>query len=214
MKSPTFTAALPLLRCPNQAAWSAWLDRNHAQSPGVWLILAKATSSDPTVTYPQAVESALCHGWIDGQKKTHDQDSWLQKFTRRGKKSIWSKINREKVLVLIERNEMRPAGLVEVERAQKDGRWEAAYDPPSRSTVPDDFQAALDASPEAKGQSVLGHAEVGESVCGPLPDPDGEAGGYAGAADHGVHRHAGAGREAASLSRARTHPTSPGGRNR
>lgn len=150
MKALTLPVVLPLLRCPNQAAWSAWLGSNHAQSPGVWLILAKATSKDPTVTYPEAVEAALCHGWIDGQKKTHDQDSWLQKFTRRGKKSIWSKINREKVLVLIERNEMRPAGLVEVERAQKDGRWEAAYDPPSRATVPEDFQVALDGNPEAK----------------------------------------------------------------
>jgi uncharacterized protein YdeI (YjbR/CyaY-like superfamily) len=150
MKQPALTAALPLLHCPNKAAWSAWLGSNYEQSPGVWLVIAKGTSSEPSVTYPEAVESALCHGWIDGQKKTHDKDSWLQKFTRRGKKSIWSKINREKALALIERNEMRPAGLAEVERARQDGRWEAAYDPPSRSTVPEDFQVALDGSPDAK----------------------------------------------------------------
>ena len=127
MSLPVLTAALPLLHCPNKATWSAWLGSNHTLSPGVWLVIAKATSSEPTVTYPEAVEAALCHGWIDGQKKKNpDQDSWLQKFTRRGKKSIWSKINREKALLLIERNEMRPAGLAEVERAKKDGRWEAA----------------------------------------------------------------------------------------
>lgn len=150
MSPPLLTAALPLLHCPNKAAWSAWLGSNQALSPGVWLIIAKASASEPTVTYAEAVEAALCHGWIDGQKKTHDKDSWLQKFTRRGKKSIWSKINREKALTLIERDEMRPAGLIEVERAKKDGRWDAAYDPPSRSTVPEDFQSALDGSPKAK----------------------------------------------------------------
>jgi uncharacterized protein YdeI (YjbR/CyaY-like superfamily) len=101
MKQPALTAALPLLHCPNKAAWSAWLGSNYAQSPGVWLVIAKGTSIEPSVTYPEAVESALCHGWIDGQKKTHDKDSWLQKFTRRGKKSIWSKINREKALALM-----------------------------------------------------------------------------------------------------------------
>ncbi len=142
--------ALPLLHCPTKAAWSDWLGSHHEQSLGVWLVIAKVTASEPSVTYPEALESALCHGWIDGQKKTHDKDSWLQKFTRRGKKSIWSKINREKALALIQSNEMRPAGLAEVERARQDGRWEAAYDPPSRSTVPDDFQAALDGSPDAK----------------------------------------------------------------
>jgi uncharacterized protein YdeI (YjbR/CyaY-like superfamily) len=150
MKTPVLTAALPLLRCVNKAAWSAWLDSHHALSPGVWLVVAKVTSPEPTVTYPEAVEVALCHGWIDGQKKTHDQHAWLQKFTRRGKKSIWSKINREKVAALIERGEMKPTGLAEVDRAKQDGRWEAAYDPPSRSTVPEDFQAALDGSPAAK----------------------------------------------------------------
>ena len=92
---------------------------------------------------------ALCYGWIDGQKKSYDDSSWLQKWTPRGAKSIWSKINRDKALKLIERGEMKPAGLAEVERARQDGRWEAAYDSHSTATVPSDFQAALDDNAEA-----------------------------------------------------------------
>lgn len=129
--------------------WAAWLEQHHAASPGVWLRLARKASGIASVTYDQALEVALCYGWIDGQKKSHDQASWLQKFTPRGARSIWSKINREKAELLIERGAMMPAGLAAVERARQDGRWDAAYDSQRAAGVPDDFQAALDQSPEA-----------------------------------------------------------------
>lgn len=136
-----------LFRDPSE--WADWLQENHAASPGLWLRLAKKASSLTSVTYAEALEVALCYGWIDGQKRSYDADSWLQKFTPRGAKSLWSKINREKVLALIESGRMRPAGLRAVELARQDGRWDAAYDPASTATVPQDFQAALDASPAA-----------------------------------------------------------------
>jgi uncharacterized protein YdeI (YjbR/CyaY-like superfamily) len=150
MKPSTSTPALPTLDFPDQAAWTEWLDANHTSSPGLWLRLAKNGSPTPSVTYAEAVESALCYGWIDGQKNKHDALAWLQKFTPRGPRSIWSKINREKIGALAAAERMRPAGLAAVERAKRGGQWEAAYDPPSTSTVPPDFQAALDASATAK----------------------------------------------------------------
>jgi len=134
----------------NQAAWADWLAANHASSSGLWLRHAKKASNIPTVTYHEALDMALCYGWIDGQKKSYDETTWLQKWTPRGKKSIWSKINREKVQALIEQGQMQSSGLREVERARLDGRWEAAYDSQSTATVPDDFGAALELSPSAK----------------------------------------------------------------
>jgi uncharacterized protein YdeI (YjbR/CyaY-like superfamily) len=150
MKTSTSTPALPTLDFPSQSAWADWLEANHTSSPGLWLRLAKKGSRVASVTYAEAVESALCYGWIDGQKDSHDALAWLQKFTPRGPRSIWSKINREKIAVLTAAGRMRPAGLAAVERAKRGGQWEAAYDPPSTSTVPPDFQAALDASATAK----------------------------------------------------------------
>jgi uncharacterized protein YdeI (YjbR/CyaY-like superfamily) len=142
-------AELPIQLFEHQDAWAAWLEQNHATSPGVWLRHAKKESGLASVSYSEALDVALCYGWIDGQKKSYDATSWIQKWTPRGKKSIWSKINREKALKLIERNQMRPPGLAEVERAKLDGRWEAAYESSSNATVPDDLQAALDANAEA-----------------------------------------------------------------
>lgn len=130
--------------------WAAWLEKHHATSSGLWLRLAKKSAELQSLSYEQALNIALCYGWIDGQKKAHDGESWLQKFTPRGKRSIWSKINREKVARLIESGQMQPAGLAEVERAKADGRWDAAYEPASRATIPDDLQAALDANPKAR----------------------------------------------------------------
>jgi uncharacterized protein YdeI (YjbR/CyaY-like superfamily) len=141
---------LPIMLFAQQQEWAAWLDENHATSPGVWLRLAKKASGTASVTYDEALEVALCYGWIDGQKKSYDDSSWLQKFTPRGAKSIWSKVNREKAEKLIERGQMKPAGLAAVERARQDGRWDAAYDSPGSASVPDDFQAALDRGPQAK----------------------------------------------------------------
>ena len=129
--------------------WAAWLATHHGSSRGVWLKLAKKASGIASINYAEALTEALAWGWIDGQKKAHDDTAWLQKFTPRSRKSIWSKINRDKALALIAAGQMQPAGLAEVERAQKDGRWEQAYDSPSRSTVPEDLAAAFAANPRA-----------------------------------------------------------------
>jgi uncharacterized protein YdeI (YjbR/CyaY-like superfamily) len=143
-------AELPIILFEDQAAWAAWLEQNHADSRGLWLRHAKKAADLSSVSYAEALDTALCYGWIDGQKKSYDDSSWLQKWTPRGTKSIWSKINREKALKLIESGAMQPAGMTQVERAKQDGRWDAAYDSHSTATVPDDFQAALDSNPEAK----------------------------------------------------------------
>jgi uncharacterized protein YdeI (YjbR/CyaY-like superfamily) len=129
--------------------WERWLHEHHAEAPGVWLRLAKKSSGITSVTYAEAVDVALCYGWIDGQARGVD-DTWhLQKFTPRRAQSTWSKRNREKVAALIEAGRMQPAGLAEIERAKADGRWDAAYDAPSTATVPEDLQRELDANPAA-----------------------------------------------------------------
>ena len=142
-KKVAHAAELPTLSFATARAFSGWLAENHASSRGIWLRLARKSSGTPSITYAEAVDVALAWGWIDGQKKRGDETSWLQKFTPRRAKSVWSKINREKALKLIEAGAMQPAGLAEVERAKQDGRWDVAYDSPSRATVPDDLQAAL-----------------------------------------------------------------------
>src|SRR5215467_4677646 len=141
---------LPILPFERQKDWAAWLDKNHATSSGVWLKLAKKASGIKSVTYDEALEVALRYGWIDGQKKSHDETSWLQKFTPRGPKSVWSKINTEKAQRLIENGKMKPAGLKAVESARQDGRWDAAYSSQSKAVVPDDLQAELDRNAKAK----------------------------------------------------------------
>jgi uncharacterized protein YdeI (YjbR/CyaY-like superfamily) len=132
------------------AAWADWLETHHESAPGLWLQLARKDSGVASVTYQEALDVALCYGWIDGQKKGYDETTWLQKFTPRGRKSLWSKVNCQKVEVLLAQGSMQPAGLRAVEAARADGRWEAAYDSQSKATVPEDFQTALDASPAAK----------------------------------------------------------------
>jgi len=141
---------LPILAFPTRDAWAAWLDEHHASAPGLWLKIAKKGAGVPTVTYAEAVEVALCFGWIDGQKASFDETFFLQRFTPRRPQSIWSRINRDKVEELIVRGEMRPAGLREVERAKADGRWDAAYEPARTATVPEDLRVALDANDAAR----------------------------------------------------------------
>lgn len=131
-------------------AFEAWLKRHHARSDGLWLQIAKRGADEPSVTYPEAVEIALCWGWIDGQKKGLDDQHFLQRFTPRRARSIWSKINIDKVAALTEAGRMQPPGLAQVEAAQADGRWAQAYDGARTSTVPDDLQAALEAEPKAQ----------------------------------------------------------------
>jgi uncharacterized protein YdeI (YjbR/CyaY-like superfamily) len=133
----------------HQAEWAQWLSTHHADSPGVWVRHAKKGAPHQSVSHDEALEVALCFGWIDGQRKSLDQHHWLQRWVPRGARSIWSKINRDKALRYIEEGKMQPAGLNEIERARADGRWQAAYDAASRSQVPADLQAAFDAHPGA-----------------------------------------------------------------
>ena len=140
----------PPLLLEDQETWFFWLRKNHATSSGVWLRIAKKSAHVRSVSYLQAVDTALCFGWIDGQKKSDDESYWLQRFTPRSEKSIWSKINREKAIRLIGLGQMNAAGLREIERAKRDGRWDRAYDSPSGATIPADFQAALKKIPRAK----------------------------------------------------------------
>ena len=142
-------AELPVQAFAGAALFERWLRTHHASSSGIWLQLMKKGSGKPGVSYAEALETALMFGWIDGQTKTHDEHSWLRKFTPRGARSIWSKINRDKALALIAEGRMQPAGLVQVERAQQDGRWHAAYDSPRNAKPPPDFAKALAASARA-----------------------------------------------------------------
>jgi uncharacterized protein YdeI (YjbR/CyaY-like superfamily) len=134
---------LPVIHLASRDAWAAWLGRRHADSAGVWLKIAKKAAGINTVSYAEAVEVALCYGWIDGQKDKLDDDFWLQRFTPRRPKSKWSQRNRERALELIDTGEMQAAGLREVEQAKADGRWDAAYEAQSNATVPDDLRRAL-----------------------------------------------------------------------
>ncbi len=140
---------LPIVSFPSRESWAAWLDERHAVSGGVWLAIPKKGTGEAGVSYPEALEVALCYGWIDGQKGKLDDRFWLQRFTPRRPRSVWSRVNRDKALALIERGEMKPAGLREVERARADGRWEAAYEPQSTVAVPEDLRQALAANQAA-----------------------------------------------------------------
>ncbi|HEY1229832.1 MAG TPA: YdeI/OmpD-associated family protein [Ramlibacter sp.] len=137
-------------RFATQRAFESWLRKNHASSDGIWLLIAKPGAGEPTVTYSQAVEAALCFGWIDGQKKALDGQHWLQRFTPRRANSVWSKTNRAKAEALVQSGRMQPSGLAQIERAKANGRWETAYDGARTAVVPPDLQAALDAQPEAR----------------------------------------------------------------
>ena len=145
----TPTAITPTL-FKSARAFETWLKKHHASSDGLWLQIAKKGADAPSVTYPEAVEIALCWGWIDGQKKGLDDQHFLQRFTPRRARSIWSKINVDKVAALVEAGRMQPPGQVQIDAAKADGRWAQAYDSARTATMPDDLQAALDASPRAK----------------------------------------------------------------
>lgn len=140
----------PTLTCASQDEWETWLQTHYETSAGIWLRLAKKTSGQVTLTYAEALDSALCFGWIDGQKKAESNEFWLQRFSPRTAKSLWSKINTEKAQALMQAGRMRPSGLREIERAQQDGRWERAYTSAGNATVPADLQKALDANTKAK----------------------------------------------------------------
>jgi uncharacterized protein YdeI (YjbR/CyaY-like superfamily) len=141
---------LPVMAFQSQQAWDAWLTSQPAQSKGLWLKLAKKSSRIVSVSKPEAIDTALCHGWIDGQLDSFDDKYWLIRFTPRQPTSKWSEKNRTRALQLVELRRMRPAGLNEIERAKKDGRWGAAYAPQSTAQVPDDLRAALAKNKKAK----------------------------------------------------------------
>ena len=134
---------------PTAAAWHAWLAEHHLSASGLWLKIAKSTAADGTLSYAEALDEAMCFGWIDAQTRGLDDDYWLKRFTPRKRGSRWSKINTQKAEALIAAGRMQPAGLAEVESARADGRWAAAYAGPRSITVPDDLAAALEANPAA-----------------------------------------------------------------
>jgi uncharacterized protein YdeI (YjbR/CyaY-like superfamily) len=140
----------PIRWFATQTAWALWLERNHRKSAAIWLRLAKKGSGLRSVTYKEALEVALCYGWIDGQKRGESEQAWLQRFVPRSADSIWSRINRDHVKALIASGRMKAAGLEAVEAAKKAGRWKAAYDSPKGAKVPEDFRLALDANPRAR----------------------------------------------------------------
>ena len=140
----------PIIAFASAAEFRQWLTRHHTDHPGIWLKIAKKASGIPSVTYAEALDEALCLGWIDGQKKTFDETAFLQKFTKRGKRSFWSKINVGHVARLEKEGRMKPAGLAAVDAAKADGRWEAAYHSFSATEMPEDFLAALAQETDAK----------------------------------------------------------------
>jgi uncharacterized protein YdeI (YjbR/CyaY-like superfamily) len=141
---------LPVVAMADQPRWRKWLERNHDTAPGVWLKLAKKGTGKRTISHSEALEEALCFGWIDGQARRFDESFYLIRFTPRRPRSVWSELNCEKAEQLIAQGRMAPAGLAQVEAARADGRWERAYAPQSRATVPEDFARALEENPKAR----------------------------------------------------------------
>jgi uncharacterized protein YdeI (YjbR/CyaY-like superfamily) len=142
-------AGLPVIAFSDLAALERWLDAKPASSPGLWIKLAKAGSGIASVSKSEAIDAALCHGWIDGQLDKYDDSYWLIRFTPRKARSKWSQVNRARAGELLEAGRMHPRGLAQIEAARADGRWDAAYAPASKAEVPPDLQAALDQSPKA-----------------------------------------------------------------
>jgi len=141
---------LPILTFTSAEAFTSWLAVNHKLSQGIWIRIFKINSAVPTITYAEALNAALCYGWIDGQKNAYDAGSWLQKFTPRRSKSLWSQRNREHVERLTEAGMMQPEGIAEVEAAKADGRWKQAYESPAKMVVPQDFLDQLSRDKEAE----------------------------------------------------------------
>jgi len=141
---------IPIMAFKDVKAWQSWLTKNQSATDGIWMRIAKKASGVKSVTYAEALEIALCYGWIDAQKRGESGTTFLQRFMPRTPRTIWSKINRQKALELIDAGRMKPAGVAQVERARQNGRWEAAYDSPKSATITPEFQNALNNSPRAK----------------------------------------------------------------
>ncbi len=179
--------------------WADWLEKNHQKSEGLWLRLAKKDAGLHSVSYKEALDVALCYGWIDGQKKPESQELWLQKFVSRSSRSVWSKINREKALALIASGEMKPAGLEAIENAKKNGRWEAAYDSPCGATVPSRFSSRP--RREQEGRRILQDSKQGQHLRHPVADSDRKKSRNPRPQNRTVHRNAGARRKTSPLIR-------------
>ena len=145
----TLHSGLPIVSFPDQAALEVWLAEQTLDSAGAWIRFRKKGSGVASVTKVEAIDTALCFGWIDGQLDKYDADSWLIRFTPRRPRSKWSEVNRKRALELIAAGRMQASGQSEIDKAKADGRWEAAYAPASKAEMPPDFQAALDANPKA-----------------------------------------------------------------
>ncbi len=141
---------LPIIEFKTAEGFENWLIKNHDNSNGLWLKIFKKDSGRKTISYAEALDVALCYGWIDGQKQAHDEQAWLQKFCPRRAKSVWSKRNTGHVERLINEGRMRPAGLDAVGKAKADGSWGKAYDPPSKMTIPEDFLKELSKNKKAE----------------------------------------------------------------
>jgi uncharacterized protein YdeI (YjbR/CyaY-like superfamily) len=142
-------AGLPILMFAEVRAFDAWLESQGPIAPGLWLRFAKKGAPEPTLTKSEAIDAALCHGWIDGQLDAYDDQYWLTRFTPRKPRSKWSKLNRTRATALLDQGRMRPAGLAQIKQAKSDGRWDLAYAPASTAEAPPDLAAALDANPKA-----------------------------------------------------------------
>lgn len=141
---------LPIVLFETQESLERWMEEHHETSPGFWMQIAKKGSGIVSVTYQEGLDVALCYGWVDSQKDKMDERTYLQRFTKRGPKSIWSQVNKDKVEALIASGRMKPAGLAAIEAAKANGLWDKAYASPSNAEVPDDLAAALERSPQAK----------------------------------------------------------------
>ena len=163
---------LPVRSFASVAAFEKWLQTNHARSPGIWLRFFKKSSARKALTHAGALDVALCYGWIDGQLKKHDDISYLHKFTPRGAKSAWSKVNRERVERLRKEGRMQLAGLAAVAAAKKDGRWDSAYDPQNKMEIPEDFLRAL--AKNQKAADILRYAQSSEPLLDRVAATNGE----------------------------------------
>ncbi|XDD51567.1 YdeI family protein [Leptospira sp. WS92.C1] len=144
-----FLKDIPILYFKDKKEWTQWLKKNHTMDSSIWIKFSKKDSNIPSVTYAEALEVALCYGWIDSQKQKYDESYWLQKFSIRGKKSLWSQINREKAKDLIADGKMKSPGLKAIDAAKKDGRWDSAYPSASKAAVPKEFQELLNTNSKA-----------------------------------------------------------------
>lgn len=145
----TFQPEMPIIPFSSQKKWRSWLLKNYDKVDGIWMLLYKKDSGIKSINYDQALEEALCFGWIDGLRKKYDEKSYLQKFTPRRKRSIWSKRNRSKAEQLTKEGKIHKAGLAEIDKAKNDGRWEKAYDSHTTMKIPDDFLKELSKYPKA-----------------------------------------------------------------